>query len=141
MEHGAAVFKDRAFVLTVSADEDLVAAASAVAGRIGEVAGCANDHAARLGQAVGLVLNGLAAAARAAGRPRVFEASFTCTGRLVRVDVSVSAADTPPSFSLEGVLAACGCADSVAKLVDRVEFDRDDDRHHCRLTRQIPQAR
>lgn len=126
--------------MTVSADAFFVDTARDVGARIGEVAGCDSDHAARLGQAIEWVLKAVAARSSAA-TPREIDVAFLGTGRLLRVELSCAASGEAAAFSLEEVLTASGCAEALHDLVDRIEFRREADRQICRLTRQIPQVR
>jgi len=128
------------FALTVSADAFFVDTARDVGARIGEVAGCDSDHAARLGRAIEWVLTTVAGS-RSAATPREIDVAFLGTGRLLRVELSCQAGGEAGAFSLEEALTASGCAEALHDLVDRVEFRRETDRQICRLTRQIPQVR
>jgi hypothetical protein len=124
----------------VSPEPAFLLTAEALVARAGEHAGCGDEAARRLGQAVRQALGGLIAHPPAEGTPGDLEVAFCGNGRLVRVDVGCTCA-TNGSLSIEDALTGHGDAATLRRLVDRVEFVKEGQRQVCRLTQQVRSGR
>jgi hypothetical protein len=117
-----------AFTLSISCEPAFADAVRALASRAGALAGCSDEHSARLGACLGGVFDALIAG----GATHATDIDLAVHGspRLVTIDVQCPRACGP-------VVAGAAETPALRALVDRLECGETGGRAFCRVTQQV----
>ena len=123
------------YTLHVSGDPRFAATVHALAAKTAETAGVAPTDAARLADAVGVIMDTVIEAAASPAAPDIMQVRFNVHADALRVVIAIE----PPSgaragWTLERELEARGHDGELRALAPEVEFDVSGTHHICRLT-------
>jgi hypothetical protein len=128
------------YTLHVSGDPRFAAVVRALAAKTAETAGLAPTDAARLADALGVIMDTVIKAVASPAAPDIMQVRFNVHADALRVVIAMEPpAGARAGWTLERELKARGHYGELRSLAPEVEFDVSGTHHICRLTCPHPQ--